>query len=284
MVDFTKLDNLYFIGEIGINHNGSVQIAKKLMDAVHATGWDCAKFQKRDPDICVPAHQKQVPRETPWGTMSYIEYKRHIEFGKSEYDKLIEYAHAKPIDWSASAWDINSLDFIVERDVPFIKIASALVTDLELLKEAANTKKPIVMSTGMSTLSEVDAAVNQLLKHSPIKPVIMHTNSSYPTPVDEINLRLIPFYKDRYECIIGYSGHEVNLEPTVIAVALGAQVIERHITISHNMWGTDQKASLEVHAMNMLKKRCDNIQEYLGTGKKEVTKSEIPIRKKLRKQ
>tara|TARA_Y100000401_G_scaffold11072_1_gene7576 strand:- start:96 stop:944 length:849 start_codon:yes stop_codon:yes gene_type:complete len=281
MVDFTKLQETYFIGEIGINHNGDMQIAKKLIDAVNACGWDCAKFQKRNPDVCVPEHQKSVIRETPWGTMTYLEYKHRIEFGEEEFDMINNYCAEKPIDWTASVWDLDSLEFLLGYDVPFLKIPSALITETDLVKESARSDKPMIISTGMSTLREVDDAVENVLKYND-NLVIMHTNSSYPTPKDELNLNLIPALKNRYGCTIGYSGHEEDLEPTVLAIALGAKVIERHITLSHDMWGTDQKASLEVHAMHMLKKRCKDVDIILGSSEKVVTESEIPIRKKLR--
>lgn len=280
-VDFECLDKPYFIGEIGINHNGDMQIAKKLIDAVFACDWDCAKFQKRNPDICVPESQKKVMRDTPWGRMTYLDYKYKIEFGKKEYDLINNYCTEKPLDWTASVWDLDSLSFILDYDVPFIKIPSALLTDLALLKEAALTDIPLIVSTGMSTFEEIDQAVNLITKYGN-RPVLMHTNSSYPTPPDEINLNLIPVLKNRYNCIVGYSGHEYDLEPSVIAVALGAQIIERHITLSHEMWGTDQKASLEVHAMDLLRKRIRDIRTILGSKEKEITLSELPIREKLR--
>lgn len=282
MVDFLKNNDTYLIGEIGINHNGDMQIAKKLIDAVNACGWNCAKFQKRTPEDCVPAHQWQKRRQTPWGDMSYIDYKKKIEFGKKEYDIINKYSSEKPVDWTASVWDIKSLDFLSQYDkIPFIKIPSAMMTNKQLVTETAKLGKPVVISTGMSTLKEVDDAINNLKKHTD-KIVVMHTNSSYPTPPEELNLRLIPFLKERYGCTIGYSGHEEDLEPTVIAVSLGAKVIERHITINRNMWGTDQKSSLSIHGMDMLKKRIENIDKMLGIGLKEVTKSEIPILRKLR--
>ncbi|UUX91678.1 N-acetylneuraminate synthase family protein [Methanoplanus endosymbiosus] len=280
-MDFENLESPYFIGEIGINHNGDLQIAKKLMDAVFACGWDCVKFQKRNPDVCVPEKQKNVIRDTPWGKMTYLDYKYKVEFGKTEYDYINKYCKEKPLNWTTSVWDLDSLQFTINYDVPFIKIPSALLTNLELLKEAAQTDIPLIVSTGMSTFEEIDTAINLITKHG-AKPVLMHTNSSYPTPNSELNLNLIPVLKKRYDCIIGYSGHEYDLEPTVIAVALGAQVIERHITISHNLWGTDQKSSLEVHAMDLLKKRANEIWNMLGSSDKVVTPSEIPIREKLR--
>lgn len=281
MVDFNNLEEVYFIGEIGINHNGDLQVAKKLIDAVNACNWDCAKFQKRNPDVCVPEHQKGVMRETPWGTMTYLDYKYKIEFGQDEFDNIQEYCESKPLDWTASVWDLDSLEFLKDYRVPFIKIPSALITKTELVEESAKSGVQVIMSTGMSTLEEIDQAVNIIMKNGK-DPIIMHTNSSYPTPRDELNLNLIPFYKERYNCTIGYSGHEEDLEPTVIAVALGAKVVERHITLSHEMWGTDQKASLEVMGMDALKKRCTDINKILGSSDKKVTESELPIRKKLR--
>ena len=281
MVNFNNLEKPYLIGEIGINHNGDIEIAKKLIDAVNACKWNCAKFQKRTPDICVPEHQKNILRETPWGRLKYIDYKKKIEFESPEYSEINNYCKQKPIDWSASVWDHNSLEFIVNYNVPFIKIPSAMMTNQSLVTESAKSGIPIIMSTGMSTLEEVDIAVNNLKKHTE-NFALMHTNSSYPTPVDELNLRLIPFLRERYNCEVGYSGHEYDLEPTVIAVTLGARIIERHITLSQDMWGTDQKSSLTVHAMNILRKRIDKIDRMLGNGIKKVTKSEVSVRKKLR--
>lgn len=270
----------YLIAEIGINHNGDLGIAKTLVDATNACGWDCAKFQKRNPDVCVPEDQKGKIRETPWGKMTYLEYKYRVEFEKSEYDYIDKYCKEKPIDWSASVWDLDSLNFLLQYDVPFIKIGSAMLTNMDLLKEAAQSGIPLIISTGMSTLDEIDNSVNEVLKYS--KPIIMHTNSSYPSPLEELNLNVIPMLAERYDCIVGYSGHEENLEPTVMAVTLGAKVIERHVTLDHNMWGTDQKASLEVMGMDMLKKRVDSVNEIMGSANKVVTPSEIPIREKLR--
>jgi len=280
MVNFKELKTPYLIGEIGINHNGNIGIAKKLIDAVNACEWHCAKFQKRNPDVCVPEAQKSVMRNTPWGEMTYLDYKKKIEFEVAEYTQIDAYCKAKPIDWTASVWDLDSLNFLLNYDVPFIKIPSAMLTNHVLLSECAKSKKSLIFSTGMSTEKEVDEAVNIIVKHHD-NVVIMHTNSSYPTPINELNLRLIPYLQKRYGLSVGYSGHEFDLEPTVIAVSLGAKVIERHITLSHDMWGTDQKSSLEVHGMSMLQKRIKNIDEILGTAKKEITPSEIPIRKKL---
>ena len=281
MINLNKIETPYLIGEIGINHNGDIQIAKKLIDAVHSCGWHCAKFQKRNPDIAVPEKQKRIERDTPWGRMTYLDYKYKVEFEKDEYDFIDKYCKQKPLDWSTSVWDLDSLDFAIKYDLPFIKIPSAMVTNYELVKASAQTGIPIIMSTGMSTLKEIDEAVELLEKHAK-SYAIMHCNSSYPTKNEEINLNVIPMLKERYNCTVGYSGHEYDLEPTVLAVVLGAKIIERHITISHEMWGTDQKASLEVHAMDLLKKRIKDIDTILGDGAKIVTKNELPIKNKLR--
>ena len=273
---------VFMIGEIGINHNGSLDIAKKLIDAVFACNWHCVKFQKRSPDLCVPEDQKNILRDTPWGRITYLDYKYKVEFNLKEYSYIDNYCKEKPFDWTASVWDIPSLEFILTYDVPFIKIPSAKLTGYELLKLASQSGKPIVLSTGMSTIEEVDDAVEILEKYSKGNYALMHTNSAYPTPVNELNLHVIIFLKERYDCIVGYSGHEYDLEPSVISASLGAKIIERHITLDHNMWGSDHAASLEVHAMDMLYKRLKNIDIMLGDGVKRVTEAEMKSRKKLR--
>lgn len=282
--NFTVTENSvpYMIAEIGINHNGDMQIAKRLLDAAYACEWDCAKFQKRTPELAVPEAQKQVPRETPWGTMPYIEYKKRVEFEKAEYDVIDSYCRQKPMDWSASPWDIPSLEFLLQYDIPFIKIPSAMNTNEEMIKKACESGKPVIISEGMSELDEMDKTVSWLEKYSNGDYIICHTNSTYPSPNKELNLRLIPEMKKRYDCLVGYSGHEANLEPSVIAAVLGACVIERHVTLSHEMWGSDQKASLEVQAMSLLKKRITSSLETLGTGEKKLYESEMKKRKELR--
>ena len=271
----------YMIAEVGINHNADIQIAKRLVDAAFATGWDCVKFQKRNPDVCVPEAQKGVMKDTPWGKMTYLEYKHKIEFGHAEYCYLDYYCINKPIQWTASVWDLDSLAFIREFNVPFIKIPSAKIVADELLDEIARTGIPVVLSTGMSTLDEIDSAVSTL-RFFETEFALMHTNSAYPSPPGDINLRAIRTLKERYGCVVGYSGHEYGLDPSVLAVAMGADIIERHVTIDHNMWGTDQKASLEVHAMDMLRKRISEARICLGDGVKRVAESEKPIKEKLR--
>ena len=256
MVDFfKKLEDLkepYLIAEIGINHNGDIDKAKKLIDATNACGWDCVKFQKRDPDLCVPEHQKQVSKETPWGVMSYINYKHKIEFQQKEYEIIDAYCQQKPIDWTASVWDVNSLEFVLQFDVPFIKIPSAHFTNKKLIEAIAVKDQYYILSTGMTNWDMIDEIVN-ILEQKKTRFALLHCNSTYPAPSDELNLSVIPEMKKRYGCIIGYSGHEYDLEPSILAMALGAEIIERHITLDHRMWGTDQSSSLEVHAMNLLR-------------------------------
>lgn len=273
---------VFMLAEIGLNHNGSVRIAKKLIDAASACNWHCVKFQKRTPELAVPEHQKNVMRDTPWGRIPYLEYRYKVEFDQPEYDIIDGYCKDKPILWSASVWDIPSLDFLETYKVPLLKVPSAKMTNMELLSAVAKTAIPVIVSTGMSTLEEVDEAVNCLEKYSKGNYVLMHTNSTYPTPNEDINLRVIQLLRERYRCVVGYSGHEYDLEPSVVAVVLGARVIERHITLDHNMWGSDHFASLEVHAADMLYKRIKNIDAVIGDGIKRVTEKELEVRKKLR--
>lgn len=272
----------YFIAEIGINHNGNLKIAEKLIDAANASGWNAVKFQKRTPDIAVPEAQKGVMRDTPWGRMTYLEYKKRIEFGRAEFDEIDRYAKDKPLAWTASPWDMPSLEFLLSYDIPFLKIASATITDDAMLMAAAKSGKPIVMSTGMSTWDEIDHAVDILERYADGNYILMHTNSSYPAPLDALNLRMITTLRERYHCLVGYSGHEESLSPTVVAAVLGACVIERHVTLSHAMWGTDQKASLEVPAMGLLRGRVRGIPQMLGDGVRHLSDAELAVRKKLR--
>jgi|SRR3989344_3225806 len=281
MLDFKNLKKPYLIAEIGINHNADVQIAKKLIDAAFACSWDCAKFQKKNPDLSVPEHQKNQPKDTPWGQMTYLEYKKRFEFGKKEYDYIAEYCRQKPIDWTASVWDLESLNFIKKYDIPFIKIPSAHLTNVELLKASAKTGIPIVASTGMSTLKEIDNAVAILKKHAS-QFLLMHCNSAYPAKLNELNLKVIPALEKRYKCPVGYSGHEFGLATTTTAIVLGAKMIERHVTLDHSMWGTDQSASIEPQGMDKFYKQVNDMTLSLGDGKKRVYETELAVRKKLR--
>ena len=276
-----KMEGAYLIAEIGINHNGDIDIAKRLIDATNACNWHCAKFQKRNPDVCVPEKQKSKMRSTPWGEMTYLEYKYKVEFEKTEYDIINKYCLEKPLPWTVSIWDIDSLNFIKDYDVPFIKIPSAHITNRELLAETAKSNIPIIISTGMSTWEIIDDAV-KILDDNNAQYAILHCNSTYPAPHGELNLNIIPIMKERYNCVVGYSGHEYDLDPSVVAVAMGAEIIERHITLDHNMWGTDHKSSLEIHAMDLLSKRIADIHGMLGGSEKIITESEKNVMKKLR--
>lgn len=271
----------YIIAEIGINHNGSMQNALRLIDLACIAGCDNVKFQKRNPDVCVPEHQKLVMRETPWGEMTYIDYKHKVEFGKKEYDIIDAYCKQRNISWSASPWDLDSLEFLNNYDIPYIKIPSAMLTNEELIKASARTGKKIIMSTGMSTLEEIDSAVVWLQEEN-ADFALLHCNSSYPAPIEELNLRCIQTLKDRYKCEVGYSGHEFRLGTTVASVYLGATIIERHITLDRNMWGSDHLSSIEPQGLIKLVRGVRELESAFGTGEKVVTESEEKIKKKLR--
>ena len=276
--------DIYIIAEIGINHNGDLSIAKKLIDIAKVAGCDVVKFQKRNPDICVPEHQKTVMRDTPWGRMTYLDYKYKVEFGQREYDEIDVYCKEQGIKWSASPWDLDSLDFINQYDIPFIKIPSALLTDLELIKESTKTGKKIIISTGMSTMEEIDAAVNAIKEiNDNAEYAVLHCNSTYPAPNDELNLKCIETLKNKYQCEVGYSGHEFGLTTTIASVCLGATIIERHITLDRTMWGTDQMCSVEPQGLIKLVRGIKELNNALGDGIKVVTETEKPIREKLRK-
>ena len=276
--------DIYIIAEIGINHNGDLAVAKKLIDIAKVAGCDVVKFQKRNPDVCVPEHQKSVMRDTPWGKMTYLEYKYKVEFEKEEYDEIDTYCKNKQINWTASPWDLDSLNFLSKYDVPFIKIRSALLTDIALIKESTKIGKKVIISTGMSTIEEVDAAVDAIKGiNSNASYAILHCNSTYPAPNDELNLKCIQTLKDRYKCEVGYSGHEFGLTTTIASICLGATIIERHITLDRTMWGTDQMCSVEPQGLIKLVRGVRELNNALGDGVKIVTETEKPIRDKLRK-
>jgi len=271
---------VYIIAEIGINHNGDIEIAKQLMDVAVETGCDAVKFQKRTPEICVPEEQKSIPRETPWGSMTYFEYKKRIEFEQKEFEQIDAYAKKNGIDWFASPWDVPSVDFLEGFNVPCQKIASACLTDSELLTAINKTKTTTILSTGMSSMQEIDKAVS-LLNDVPL--AIAQATSTYPAEASELNLRAIQTFAEKYKVPVGYSGHERGLQVTIAAVALGATFIERHITLDRSMWGTDHSASLEPEGLKKLVRDIRIIELALGDGKKKVYDSEIPIRAKLRR-
>lgn len=271
---------VYVIGEIGLNHNGDVELAKQLIDVAAAAGCQAVKFQKRTPEIATPEHMKDVPRDTPWGTMSYLDYRRRVEFGRDEYLEVARHADLMGLDWFASPWDEPSVAFLEELDVVAYKVASASVTDLPLLQAIAATGKPVILSTGMSTLEEIDRAVVTL---GTSQLLIMHATSSYPMPAEEANLRTIDTLALRYPVPIGYSGHERGLQISLAAVALGAVAVERHITLDRAMWGSDHAASLEPQGLEHLVRDIRIIETAMGDGVKRVFPGEEAPKAKLRR-
>jgi N-acetylneuraminate synthase len=269
-----------FIAEIGINHNGDLDLAKKMIDAATRAGADVVKFQKRDLELAIPEDQKYVIKDTPWGNMFYIEYKKRIEFEKEQYDEINNYCKEKNIKWTASVWDVNSLNFLLQYDIPFIKIPSAALTDIDLIKKAIESKKPIIMSIGMSTMEEIEKSVNLFNKEYPL--TLLYCKSIYPTDDVDINLNGIVTLKEKFGFDIGYSGHEVDVMPTVIAAVLGAKVIERHITTDRNLWGSDQDFSLVEGDFRDMVKRLNRIPNILGSKNINLEEKELPAKNKLR--
>ena len=270
---------VYIIAEIGINHNGDMKIAKDLIEMSAKAGVDAVKFQKRTPELCVPEEQRNVMRETPWGTMSYMDYRYKVEFEEKEYKELADFAAGFKVQLFASPWDVVSVDFLAKMKHPVIKIASASITDMELLKKVADSGLPVIMSTGMSTMEQIDAAVAVLPKD---RLMIAHATSSYPCEPDELNLKMIPVLAERYQVPIGYSGHETGLQSTVAAVALGATFIERHVTLDRAMWGSDQAASVEPAGLQRLVRDIRVVERAMGDGVKKVYESELKPMQRLR--
>lgn len=271
---------VYIIAEIGINHNGSLKLAKQLIEGSAKAGCDAVKFQKRTPELSTPRSQWHVMRDTPWGRMSYIEYRKHVELGQSDYEEIDRLCKSLGVDWFASCWDVEAVDFIEQFAPPCHKVASASITNVELLAKIRETKRPVIMSTGMSTLGQIDHAVEVLGRD---RLLVAHSTSSYPCPVDALNLRVLDTLRDRYpQCVIGYSGHETGLAPTWAAVARGACFIERHVTLDRAMWGSDQAASVELGGLARLVENIRDIEAALGDGVKRVHESEIPVIRRLR--
>lgn len=270
----------YVIAEIGINHNGDIELAKKLIDWAVLCGCDAVKFQKRTIDKVYTQEYLNGYRESPWGTTQRAQ-KEGLEFGKAEYDEINAYCQEKEIDWFASAWDTESQVFLQQYDLPCNKVASAMLTNFELLELIAKEGKRTFIATGMSTLEEIDAAVDMFKKYDcPYE--IMHCNSTYPMKNEDANLLMIPALRERYGVNIGYSGHETGRIVSLAAVALGATSLERHITLDKAMYGSDQAASLEVDDLQRLVKDIRSIENALGTGEKILNEAEMRTRKKLR--
>jgi len=273
---------VYVIAEIGINHNGSLDIAKKLIDEAVQAGCDAVKFQKRTPELCTPKDQWHLERDTPWGRMSYINYRHMIELGYDEYTAIDEYCREKGIDWFVSCWDEESVDFMEQFNPGVYKFASASLTDHDLIAKVKSTGRPYILSTGMSTMDEIRDAVERFGTNN---LMVAHSTSAYPCPPQELNLRMVETLIDMYpDTPIGYSGHETGLATTVAAVALGARFVERHFTLDRAMWGSDHAASVEPQGMQKLVRDIRDVELALGDGIKRVYDSEMGAMKRLRRK
>ena len=263
---------VYVVAEIGINHNGDLEHAKRLIDAAMLAGVDAVKFQKRTPELCVPPEQRDKMRETPWGYISYMDYRYKVEFGEAEYAAIDQYCGERNLQWFVSVWDEPSVDFMEPYDPVCYKVPSASLTDHELLRKVKSTGKPMLISTGMSTMDQIEAAVEVIGTENLL---INHATSTYPCEPEELNLHAINTLRDKFPVPIGYSGHEVGLIPSVVAVSLGACSIERHITLDRANWGSDQAASVEPGGIQRLVKYIRVTEQALGDGVKRVYESEL---------
>jgi N-acetylneuraminate synthase len=270
----------YIIAEAGINHNGDIEIAKKLIQAAKHAGVDAVKFQKRTPELCVPPEQRSQMRETPWGYITYMEYRQKTEFGKAEYDEIDRFAKEVGIDWFVSVWDEEAVNFMEQYNPLCYKIPSASLTDHKLLQHLRKTGRPLILSTGMSTMEQIKSSV-ELIGLDNL--VLTHATSTYPCDPHELNLRMIDTLRKTFSCPIGYSGHEVGLVTSAVAVGLGACMVERHITLDRAMWGSDQAASVEPGGFEKLVKYIRVTEQSVGDGVKKVYDSELPSLKKLRR-
>jgi N-acetylneuraminate synthase len=268
-----KKNKVFLIGEIGINHNGDVKIAKKIIKNAKLAGFDAVKFQKRNPDVCVPDSKKDSLKETPWGPMSYLDYKKKIELNFKQFNEIDSYCKKIKIDWFVSCWDSDSVLFMKKFKVKYHKVASAMITNKKLLVEIAKQKKLTFISTGMSTYKDINTAVSIFKKHK-CKYILMHSVSVYPCPDELLNLNMVKILKDKYKTNVGYSGHESSVIPSLVAASLGACAIERHITLKRTMWGTDQSASLEFNGMRTLVDYIRRFEKSLGSGKKFIIAEE----------
>jgi len=271
----------YVIAEIGINHNGDIELAKQLVHVAVKAGCDAVKFQKRTPELCVPVAQRNHMRETPWGYITYMDYRYKVEFGLEQYQEIDAFCREQGINWFASCWDEPSVDFIKQFDVPCYKVASAALTDGNLLRYTRDAGKPILLSTGMSNIEDVDKAVDAVGRE---ELVVLHAVSTYPAEYEELNLRAILTLKERYQIPVGYSGHETGIASSVAAVAIGACVVERHITTDRALWGSDHSASLEPSGLTRLVRDIRLVERSLGTGEKKIIERELPIIARLRRK
>ncbi len=270
----------YVIAEAGINHNGDIDLARQLIQAAKHAGVDAVKFQKRTPELCVPPEQRGQMRETPWGYITYLDYRYKTEFGEAEYAEINRYCKEIGITWFASVWDEPSVDFLEKFNPVCYKIPSASLTDSSLLLHLRKTGRPLILSTGMSTMEQIKAAVKLIGEENLI---ITHATSTYPCDPHELNLAMIPTLRSEFACPIGYSGHEVGLVTSAVAVGLGACMVERHITLDRSMWGSDQSASVEPGGFEKLVKYIRVTEQAVGDGVKKVYDSELSSLKKLRR-
>jgi len=259
-------NKLFFIAEIGLNHNGNIDIAKKLIKMAKNNGFNAVKFQKRCPEISTSKLLRDQMRDTPWGYITYLEYRKKIEFGKEEYDEIDRYCKKIGMDWFASAWDLPSFEFLQKYDLEYNKIASPMLTYIPILEKVAAEKKHTFISTGMSTFKDIDEAVD-IFKRYNCPFTLMHAVGIYPCLLKYCNIKMVKTLKDRYKCNIGYSGHEAGILSSVLAVVMGATAVERHITLDRTMWGTDQSSSLESRGQELLIRNCNNVSIILGDGK-----------------
>lgn len=272
--------HILLIAEIGINHNGDVEIAKRLIDMAKDAGWDAVKFQKRTIDIVYSKEVLNAPRESPWGTTQRAQ-KEGLEFGQEEFEIIAKHCREKGIEWFASAWDMPSQEFLRQFDMPYNKVASAMITHLDFLQEVARERRPTFISTGMTTFGDIDRAV-EIFRGSDCPFMLMHTVSEYPSPEADLNLAMIPSLRKRYGCPVGYSGHEASVSPSVIAAAMGAAAIERHITLDRAMYGSDQAASLEWSGVKALADQVRKVPTVAGDAQKRITEGEAKVAEKLR--
>jgi N-acetylneuraminate synthase len=271
----------YIIAEVGINHNGDIEVAKKIIDAAVHAGANAVKFQKRTPEVSTPIDQQTQMRETPWGYITYLDYRYKVEFNEAQYREIDRHCREKKIDWLASVWDEPSVDFMEKFETPAYKVPSASLTDHNLLNYVRKTGRPMIISTGMSTMEQIHRGVDIVGEDN---LVIMHCTSTYPCEPEELNLRMIETLRTEFpNSPIGYSGHEVGLIPSAVAISLGATAIERHITLDRAMWGSDQAASVEPGGFERLVKYIRVTEAALGDGVKKVYESEKGSIKKLRR-
>ena len=263
----------YLIAEIGINHNGSTSLAKKIIKIAKENNFDAVKFQKRDLEICIPENERSKIRDTIWGEMTYMEYKKKIEFQKKEFNELVKFCKKIKIDIFCSAFDVNSLKFLKRYQFKFNKVPSAMITNTKFLIEVAKQQRNTFISTGMCTIKDIEKAV-KIFKKYKCKFILMHCVSEYPCPEENLNLNLIKTLKKKFNCEIGYSGHESSVSPSLFAWMLGANYIERHVTDDRSRWGTDQSASLGPEGMKNLSSTLSKASSFFGDGKKKISQTE----------